>query len=186
MNRRKRKALLKMAVDGSNDYMDKLVITVRFHPVFVSDLLPLNFHDYFYEYYECSAQFEKAEAFFYHIVWEVFNEYGFICWNAGDSLHESIMDAEFKYRFKNLLRFVMIREKMFTMNPLAHNSIKEQEPKCIIVGKMRVKTYEEAEELIRQWLNGEKAKMEKFNHIGNAEEEVLDHEKRNANKNKRV
>ncbi|MBR0136089.1 MAG: hypothetical protein IJM18_07795 [Clostridia bacterium] len=100
MNRRKRKALLKMAVDGSNDYMDKLVITVRFHQVFVSDLLPLNFYDYFYEYYECSAQFEKAEAFFYHIVWEVFNEYGFICWNAGDSLHESIMDAEFKYRFK--------------------------------------------------------------------------------------
>ncbi len=170
MNRCKRKALLKLPVDNSNDYMDKLVITVRFHPVFVLDLLPLIFYNCFYEYYECSAQFEKAEEFFYHIVWEVFNEYGFICWNAGDCLHESIMDAEFKYRYKNRLRFVMIREKMFTLNPFAHNSIEEQEPKCIIVGKKRVKTLEDAEELIRQWLTDEKTKMQKLDQTVNAEE----------------
>lgn len=178
MNRRKRKALMKLAVDGSNNYMDKLVIKVRFHPVFVLDLLPLHFYDCFDEYYECNAQFEKAEEFFYHIIWEVFNEYGFFCWNAGDSLHESIMDAEFKYRLKNRLRFVMIREKRFTLDPFAHNSIKKNEPKSIIVGKKRAKTYEEAEELIRQWLTGEKAKMEKLDQTVNAEKRVSNHEKR--------
>ncbi|WP_026489106.1 hypothetical protein [Butyrivibrio sp. XBB1001] len=165
-------------IDNKDRFEDTLVICIKSQPISLSELLKMDYWAiaYFMFWTErYAAEFDKAEDFFERIANEVLPEYdlGYCCLSGGGGSHEPIMEIDFKrnYVYYKEYRLVMVIEKRFTLVPFGRKK-NDEDPQCIYANEKKLRTYEELEAYIREWL----AKIKKDTDPCKSDKEGCNHE----------
>ena len=158
-----------LAKESKIEYQDTLVICVKFAPV---SLIKMRKMDYFWEYLfslldepSYPKELDKAEEFFERIVNDVFEEYdlGYAARMGGFYSFCPVQDVDFgrKRVYGRRYRMVLVLDRRFTLNPFGTTG-DDTEPSCIYANNKKLKTYEELEEEIREWLSKIKKETDPF------------------------
>lgn len=143
-------------IKGTFEYEDMLIVYAEFYPVCVLDLLKMNYYQYseiVSEGSESQDDMAEFDGFIDHLVADVFKEYGFGPAVISEGPWEMVYSTDFKrdYVYDKWFRFVVVKEKRYTLNPL-YRKKNSTEPWYFIVNDKRLRTLDALESEVRIWL----------------------------------